>query len=492
MNAPFAAPTESPSTPEEPRAVPLGASRLSSQPPTASRQWHAGTLTYTSAGLVVLFCWLLWGDFAWNLKERSIGDVMKLVLKLHNASDFLVGLFLSTLPTALGLLIGPVISYKSDRHRGKWGRRIPYLLIPTPIGAAALVFLAYSPSIGSHLHSLLGSHSPGENACVLTLIGLSWGVFEAATLISNTVFGALINDVVPQQLMGRFYGFFRAVSIGCAIVFNWYILGHAEQWYFYIFIGLAIVYGVGFTLMCLRVKEGQYPPPPPVTRSPGDLPLLPPGMKQYFIECFSSPYYLLVFGTLAVVTAGMAPGGIYSLYFAKSVNLNLDTFGKLNSFAFFFSFALAIPLGYVADRFHPVRVGFLLVCILTAFNFLMSAFATTATTFAIGHVTLTIVSGMYYTVTASINQRLLPRSKFAQYACALGIIISFSTLWVAPVVGLLLDFTNHNYRNAYLVGSFLLLASVALWALLWKQFNSHGGINHYHAPGDPPTSTSDI
>ena len=30
--------------------------------------WHAGTLTYTTAGVVLLFFWLLWGDFAWSMK----------------------------------------------------------------------------------------------------------------------------------------------------------------------------------------------------------------------------------------------------------------------------------------------------------------------------------------------------------------------------------------------------------------------------------------
>ena len=34
-----------------------------------------------------LFCWLLWGDFAWSMKERSIGSVVQLVLRQMGASD---------------------------------------------------------------------------------------------------------------------------------------------------------------------------------------------------------------------------------------------------------------------------------------------------------------------------------------------------------------------------------------------------------------------
>ena len=55
-------------------------------------QWHIGTLTYTTAGLVVLFCWLLWGDFAWSMKDRSVGSVVQLLLLKYGISDFLAGL----------------------------------------------------------------------------------------------------------------------------------------------------------------------------------------------------------------------------------------------------------------------------------------------------------------------------------------------------------------------------------------------------------------
>ena len=91
----------------------------------ACRQWRAGTLTYTFAGIVALFFLLLAGDFVWSLRERSVGVITQLLLKQHGASDFLVGLYLVALPGILGLLVGPVISYRSDRHRGRWGRRIP-------------------------------------------------------------------------------------------------------------------------------------------------------------------------------------------------------------------------------------------------------------------------------------------------------------------------------------------------------------------------------
>ena len=84
---------------------------------TGRKLWHVGTLTYTGGALAVLFCWLLWGDFAWSMKERAIGPIMPLLLDKYGASPTMVGILLGSLPAAIGLFLGPVISFRSDRLR---------------------------------------------------------------------------------------------------------------------------------------------------------------------------------------------------------------------------------------------------------------------------------------------------------------------------------------------------------------------------------------
>src|SRR6478609_3699764 len=93
--------------------------------PRSQRRWHTGTLTYTSGALVALFFWLLWGDFALNLKERAGPPTLQLLLIKFHASDKQLALFGTVLPQVMALLITPIVSYKSDRHRGRFGRRIP-------------------------------------------------------------------------------------------------------------------------------------------------------------------------------------------------------------------------------------------------------------------------------------------------------------------------------------------------------------------------------
>lgn len=256
--------------------------------PPAPRHWRVGTLVYTTGGLIALFCWLLWGDFAWMLKERSAAPVVQLMLSTFKASDLLTGIFLLSLPAAIGLVLAPIVSYRSDRHRGKWGRRIPYLLATTPVAAGAMIALAFSPMLGAWLHSRMGWSPDSLNLTIIVTMGLAWTVFEFATVIANAVFGGLLNDVVPHEVLGRFFGLFRVVSLLTGMLFNYFLIGHAKEHYLPIFLGIGTVYGAGFFLMCLKVKEGGYPPPEEMDA--GKPAGFVAAVRTYASECFTKPY----------------------------------------------------------------------------------------------------------------------------------------------------------------------------------------------------------
>ena len=147
---------------------------------SSPKTWRAGTLTYTTAGLLVLFSWLLWGDFAWSVRDRSVGPIVQLLLKKFHVSDTMAGLLMGSLPAIISVVLTPIVSYKSDRHRGRWGRRIPFLLAPTPFIVIGMVGLAFSPGIGAVINQTLGPRSPGADCCILAFIGISWTLFEVA------------------------------------------------------------------------------------------------------------------------------------------------------------------------------------------------------------------------------------------------------------------------------------------------------------------------
>ena len=80
--------------------------------------YKVGTLTYTWRSLVVLFAWLLWGDFCWTMMEAVVPSIMPLKLRSLDSPNVLIGLVLSTLPATLNLTVTPILSFKSDHHRG--------------------------------------------------------------------------------------------------------------------------------------------------------------------------------------------------------------------------------------------------------------------------------------------------------------------------------------------------------------------------------------
>ena len=403
----------------------------------ATNRWSVGTLAYTTSGLVALFGWLLWGDFAWSMKERAVGPVVQLLLKDFEASDLLAGLLMGSLPAVIVMVLGPIVSYRSDRHRGRMGRRIPFLLFPTPVAALAMVGLAYSPQCGAALHELLGPHSLGLHPAVLIFFGLFWGIFEIATIIANSVYGGLINDVVPQRFLGRFYGLFRALSLAAGILFNFWLFAKVESHFSLMFLGIGVLYSGGFSLMCFKVKEGQYPPPPPAI--PGVAGGFFGAARTYLRECFTHPYYLLAIATLAIISLAAMPVNLFSVFYAKSINMDMGVYGKLLALSYTVSLGLAYFLGWAADRFHPLRSGMVAVFLYAAAMFWAGTCIHDRLTFGIAFVAHVVLSGTVGTITASLGQRLFPASKFAQFVSAVGIIGSIATILFAPVVGRFLD-----------------------------------------------------
>ncbi len=448
--------------------------------PVSRRKWSAGTLTYTTGGLFLLFFWLLWGDFAWNLKERAIVPIAQLMLKGLHSTDTLVGLLLGSFPAAIAMLLGPWVSVKSDRHRGAWGRRIPFLLIPIPFVVISMIGLGFSPMVGEWLHGFLGSFSPDLSTVRLAVFVLFWSLFEISSIIANTVFGGLINDVVPSLLIGRFFALFRMVGLVAAIVFNYWIIEHAETHPLLIIGGLAAAYGLGFGLMCFRVREGSYPAvEQQASKSKG---AAWGEIRSYIRECFSQKYYRWLFAAATFGALASFPVNSFSLFFATSMEMDLKGYGKCLALTYAISMALSYPLGALADRFHPIRLGFVL-SLLYGLLMLFGGFVTnSAATFGVFFVLHGVLSGSYMTATASLGQRLYPKMKFAQFASAWGLVFSAGYILITPATGLLLDAMGHCYQLTFVVSGVLSLAGAVAFLVLHRLFMELGGSEHYHPP----------
>ena len=464
-----------------------------------TKKWSVGTLTYTSAGLAILFSLLLWGDFAYSMKERSAGPILQNLVLAFGASQLEMQMFMVIIPNCIAMVLTPIVSYRSDRHRGRWGRRIPFLFASVPFAVLAMIGLGFSPAMGQSLHTILGTHSPGLNGCIRLLLGTFWVIFEVATVTANSVLGGLVNDVVPQKFLGRFYGLFRAFSLIAGMICFFKLYGIAKDHYRAIFLSVGILYGAGFSLMCLTVKEGKYPPP--TERIKDSSHGVMHAVRIYCKECFGNPYYIWV--TLAVMLGTLAfmPVNNFSQPFAHKLNIADDDYGKYIAATYFISFILTFVLGELADRFHPLRLGIAAMALYAGVTF-WGQFHSASTAvlfsvrsglwgashsvpvddFAIALVAHGVLSGTFFTVTASLTQRLLPRGHFAQFASAAQVLTAVCSIAFALMTGWFFDHYGKVYHNTYLMGFVLAVAGMFAMLMVHRGFMRYGGMKGYVAP----------
>jgi len=413
------------------------------------------------------------------MRERSVPNVMQLLFQKFGASNFVSSLLIATLPYGLIMLIGPIVSYRSDRYRSRWGRRIPFLAIHIPFVVLSMVAVAFSPVLGQGLHQLLGQSSPGLSTCTLIIIALGWGVFELATVVANAVFYGLINDVVPSSLLGRFYGVFRAISLIASILFNYFIFGKAEEHFPLVFLGIGLVYGLSFTMMCLKVKEGEYPPPPIPKAGGGNFFL---AARTYFHECFSKPYYLWVFISIALPQIAFIGVNLFSVYYAKSLAMDMGFYGKCLALTYGCSLVLSYPLGMLADKFHPLRTSLVVISLYALVTAAGAIFSTNPETFAVFFVLHGILSGSWFTSSLSLPLRMFPKENFSQFYSALYMFIGLGIMTAGPIVGQLIDLTNKFYQLTFIASSTIAFLAIIIGLIVHSKFMKLGGPKDYVPP----------
>jgi MFS family permease len=106
-----------------------------------------------------------------------------------------------------------------------------------------------------------------------------------------------------------------------------------------------------------------------------------------------------------------------------------------------------------------------------------------AWTFTIALVLHGVVTGSFYTASASLGMRLLPRAKFAEIGSAGGVINSVVGIFVAPTIGLMLDHAHSDYHSTFLDGFAIGVVALLCFTVLNFKFNALGGLRNYRAPG---------
>ena len=447
------------------------------------KTYRVGTLVYTSRALLVVMFWMLLGDLCLQIMEQLPTSLVPLQLRWAMASDTLIGFVSGSLPAVLGILLNPIIGIQSDRHRGRLGRRRPFLLAATPLVLVALVGLGFAKPVAAMLALWTGAESVGS--VEIGWIGGCMVVFVVANTYIMQVYQFLFVDVIPAEVMGKFVGCYRAVGALGAFVFHRYMFGAAEAQTALIYVISAVLYGASFLLLIWKVKEGDYGPPPPKES-------LAKTTKAYFMECFKSSFYLKTYSLAFCFWSAVVPLWTFLVFFgtkagqdlgyAPTLGMSLDAFGQARGWCSLVQVPVFFIVGPLVDRFHPLRVAMVGMLLSSATFFANFFFVHSEGTFTLWLIANFIAQAIYMGAYLAILPRLLPRSKYGQFFTA-NQIFGFAGVALAPVLcGGLLE-TVKDYRFIYVWCGGCTLAGFVMCVLLYRHWMRLGGDAGYRPPG---------
>lgn len=448
-----------------------------SLPADKSSLYSVGTLNYTKWGLLNVFLWLLWGDFCFTMMEILIPVLLPLFLRQHQASATTIGIVVGSIPAILNFIINPIVSTSSDRTRSRWGRRIPYLLFASPFVTLFLILLGWSDNIGNWLQSSILQGSLSVSGVIISLVVIFAIGFQVFNMFVASVFYYIFADVVPEHFMGRFMGAFRVVGTLAGFVFNKFVLGHAKEYMPWIFTVVALIYLVSFIMMCLKIKEGEYPPPESDARKLNVIGMV----KTYLRECFSIPFYLWMFVGTALNAVSMTCRAIFGLLFAtEDLHITLEQYGNIGAVTGVLSLCLLFPVGLLVDKLHPLRMYLFGGVVIVTANIFGFYYAVDYDSFFVVGILLMIV---YITQNASnlpMFAALLPREKYGQFCSAQAMVQSVFLIVANAGGGMFIE--AFGYRYIYVWDFSFTIVATAAMLVVYRKWKRLGGFLNYVAP----------
>jgi MFS family permease len=461
--------------------------------PSSGKTYHCGTLTYTKMGLFVLFAWLLWGDFCFTMMEAVVPSILPLKLKDLGCSNWLMGLILTTAPGILNMTVCPYVSFKSDRYRSKWGRRIPFIIWTMPFLCASLALMGMSDDICGLLQrnsEFLRQFAPAT--VTIALIAVFLIMFQFFNMFVGSVFWYLFNDVVPAQFLARFMGAFRIVGTGAGALYNFFIFKFAESHMREIFIGASVLYLIGFGIACLMIKEGKYPPPEGENENSSKG---MEGIKTFFRESFSHKFYWFRFlSTSFAATSGAI--GMFGIFFNREMGLSLDQIGKINAIGSIAMMAAMYFMAIFVDRWHPLRITVYgtVFGVLGCFMSLVWVFVNIPGNYFfwlnLGNVLIgTFLGALVGVAGLPTEMRLFPQSRFGQFCSAQAGLRSTFTVISGMLAGLFIDLvrnlcngSDYAYRFIFLWMTIFSGISAIFLVKVYIEWHRMGGDKHFHPP----------
>ncbi|MFA6286798.1 MAG: MFS transporter [Opitutaceae bacterium] len=459
----------------------LPANTLPAHGQSTATTYHCGTLVYSSRDLGVLFLFLFGGDFAFVFFESIFGRYLPLVLGELNASNMLIGLMSGSFAGIVNILFLPNISRWSDGFRSRLGRRIPFLLVASPLTVLACLLSGFAPEIASFLHrnvTATWTPSVSERTLTLCVLCVSAALYHFFNMILVNSYNWLFKDVVPDIFMARFLTWFRIVGAFGMLVFLWFVFPHIIEYRKTVFTCVGVFYLVVFTIMCWCVKEGEYPPVPKKEKT-----TMLRSFVGYFRECVSVPIYRNYFIVFVCVILGMSCAGAFiTLFMRETLLLNMKDIGANMTWATLAVTVMYYPVGWLCDKTSP----FLVTLVSLPLYAIVSIAAMLLVENKAGMVAYWIVIAIptvgWGLGSAATTMKLFPSAKFGQFSSGLNVFGCGALTLGNVLIGQIMDMLNSNYRFAFLWSAIFFAVAILPMVLVLREWKRLGGADHYNPP----------
>lgn len=416
-----------------------------SAPAAAPIVARAGTLQYTRGNLFALFAWLLGAEVVFVLIDIIEPQVLPVLLKFHGATDTQIAIIIGSVNAVLQLLIMPPLGYWSDRLRTRRGRRIPVLFWVTPFVTLFLALTPFSPEIAGWLSGV-----PVINnwlhllpiAPVILVFALLVILYRTVQTATNVCFFGLLRDVVPDTHMGRFLALFRVFGAAGTAIVSYWLLGLTETHSKHIFVGIAVLNLVCFSLLCWFVREGEYPPVvPSAAAGAGRAARLWAATKTFARESYRHPVYLWFYFVRVCLYGALLGLSHFTIFFPQhELGMNLMTIGAYRTYPLLVWIVIAFPIGWLVDRRGAVDVlrwGLIMITLGYVLTFLL---ATGPLTFLAGNMLFGVAFWVVMMAQLKLTAEVFHPQRYSQLAGANTIVQSILIAAViSPACGWILD-----------------------------------------------------
>ncbi len=421
-----------------------------------------GGLIYTRRGLLITAMVLLWGVFFWSL-ERNLIAILPVIFKRYGASDQLIAAIMTSMPYVLIVLMQPIISIKSDRTRGPFGRRKPYIVGSALGMALCYIGLGWSPELGEWVANMTGRPAAETILfllCVFSVLGGIVGVFIGCTIYYINA------DLIPRRYFARFTVFFQIACAAAGMVGARVLMPLADRWQNWTFTGISVVYVISFTIFWFGIREGEYPP---LTTEEKECSVWK-NTVAFCRECYKDSYYWWFYLTITIAEVSMVCRANFNLLFAQNeLGLSVEVFGEALMYYMLLSMLLSPLVGWWIDRSNAFIVFGCGLALVTLVNLLGFFWCDNYGTF----LTITLLLAIVYTIQGVATQPLmiavLPYEKYGQFSSASTLFRCIIMVIGGYLSGLFITVTG-SYRYLFAWDFGLTLLSLPLMFGLYQRY----------------------